>query len=509
MNRRFAPVVLFAFAAVVAFSGAFSDVRTWISWTEPHRAAVAAPFVGGNPHPSGIGAIPFATPALLSASSTNTLQAGALAWVTYQGGWRYQPTSTATPDGKTVVAASNGGNWIRESGGFPGASRFTQWETASTGNDANDCRATGPTHACATIAEILRRIAKQPIDSTNVHIHLGSNDTSNTEIDVVTENGYTLNVDGDKTTVATYVISAVTNWASGTIGTATLTGAPNLTTLGYTGVMFARIAAGTRAGNFTPIGKDLGSGQFRHTMVDINSFGGVNPVATTDSFIVYSLTKLGGDVRISNTGYGYIQFNDLDIGTIGASHSTFAMVGAPWFVGCNIRGFDVYPGVWQGLIVGSATFDHRIYGLENIWSSTMNTVGGAPLSVRQAGAAQVYSRSLVQGAGVSVGNDYDGPGHLIVADWLAIADYSSGAGITVYPGSNMLIKYNVWLTATAAAATGIVVYGGGGIRYDTGFAPSLLGTVPTTAYTIGGLAKIVGLIPFFDVLSGGGVTINQ
>lgn len=446
-------------------------------------------------------------PAQFSDRATWLLDRGAAAWSQHQGAWYYEPDDTGTPDGVTRAAAVGGGNWVRSGLGRPGATTTAHYYVDPTlGDDANDGLVAGTGHSLASPDEALRRIGRQEIATNNITVHLATSYTPALSINVFTSNLWTLNFRGTRTTLASYLLSARTAWAAGTIGDYTLTGAPNLTSLGYANARHATV----RGGNLqSPIGVDKGSGKFCGNFFDIGTFTRGEPVAAVDTLDMYSFPKLGGDVHVSNYGNGYVQFSDLDVGNVGAPHSVQCMFGSTWFVGCNVRGLDFFEGITLGVLEACQTFDCRSYSALQIYTSICNTSGGAALAARGRGNVQILGPTVVQGDGITAGHSQEGPGDFAVNDWLAVADYPSAAA-TVYPGSIVHSSAKMWATSSlvSPAAVGYRVYGGGAIRYASGLAPSLAGTMPTADTIIGGSTVALGALPSLTAANGACIVVD-
>jgi hypothetical protein len=446
------------------------------------------------------------SPAQFTDRSTWLLDRGAASWSLHQGVWLYMPDDTGTPDGVTRTAAVGGGNWVRAAWGKPGATGTSNYYVQSTGDDANSGLASGASTALTTPQEVLRRIGTEHIATNNITVHLADNYTPSFAINVNTDNGWTLNFRGTRNVLNSYVLAARTAWAASTIGDYTLTGAPNLTTLGYAKTRHATVQGSTLQ---SPIGKDLTSGKFRGTWFDTNAYTKGEPTATTDTIDVYSMPKLGGDVYVQNNGYGYVQFTDLDVGNVGAPHSVQCIAGSHWFQGCNVHGLDVYEGVWLCVLAASQTFDCRSYGLLQTYAALCDTGGGAALAARGRGQVEIIAPTVVQGETLTVGHSQDGPGDVNVLDWLAFADYPAAA-VVVYPGSTVRASVKIWGTSSVSAApVGYKVFGGGAIRYASGLAPGLGGTLPTAQTIVGGTTVALASLPSFNANNGACIVVDQ
>lgn len=451
----------------------------------------------------------FATPAALSATATTNLPAGAQAWVTNQGSWYYMPADTGTPDASTCVAAVGGGNWIRGIEGFPGAHTVGSWFVDSIlGDNANDGLAAGAGRAVKNCAEIVRRIAKQVIDGIVVLVSVVGDDTAAQTFTFYLANNAFIAFTGTRTVLNTYVLSAATAWneATGVVGSYTLTGAPNITALGYLNKL-ARVNGGARDGVKAGIANDLGSGVFNANFGDQSIYDVTEP-QVGDSLQVYSVPKLGGDVQISVFGEGILFLEALDIGTIGASHGSGVHAGTVQFIGCVLRGIDAFQGADEVTLDVCLTLDAHSYTQMDVWACTHGSVGGSGLSSRGGTTVWVGTRILLVGSQLNVGHPQNGPGDIRADGTIAILSMNSGSGTTITHRSS-IVTNSYFFERNCAGTPGIVVDPGGAFYYTSGKLPAFTGaTTPAVNLSIGRTSKAAGALPFIEPANNAAVVVK-
>jgi hypothetical protein len=424
--------------------------------------------------------------------------------------WRRDRTSTLTADGLAVLAAADTGYWVRDLvAGAPGAAAVAAWYV-DTGAGDNSAAGTAAETPVRDVEEVLYRIGQQPVGaggSTTLINITGDTPARAIEINVnLVDNGILAFV-GTKTVLdATHTISAHTDWApaTGVIGSYTLSGAPNLTNSGWVG-KFCRINAGARTGWKSPIVKDLGSGVFRGNFGQQSDYSAVEPV-NADPVSIYSPSKFGGNVTVRAKGLGTVFFQDLDIGVVGADHSTICTEGQVVFLACTVRGLDAYQGTVIVTVALCQVIECRAYGYIQAHASSFSSVGGATLAARRSGVISIATRCLAVGT-VIVGHGTEGRGQLIVSAPLGIADYN-GDGLIVWPASLVTATDVVFLRDKASvSANGFHILAGGGFYYSTGKLPVAAGTAPTVEVLLASTSKALTDLPL--ALNGASFQVNQ
>jgi hypothetical protein len=417
------------------------------------------------------------------------------------------------------------GVWVRDlTIGEPGAASRSNWFVNTIiGNDDNASGADD--FQLASIQEVLYRIGDQPIDGQDptlihdngsgiVYVYIGGSFTEPLTVDLKFTNDGSIAFVGGRTVVTSHTISAVTAWndATGVIGSYTVSGTALAS--GAAG-KFARINAGPRVGNKGPISKVITpgvGGVFRANFADQATNGAVLEPQVGDTIDVITYTPIAADIRIrssvSGTNGGTVYFEACELGIPGQDHSVVVESGQASFTACTLHGLDFYEAVTDGLLNTCMLNECRSYGFVQASGCTFGTVGGANLSARGRGIFTVQTRCLVQGGGLTAGHATEGPGHIRCAAPVACADYIGSAAM-VFPGSTIVLSDVLTARNSAVAPVGIQVMSGGQFLYATGKAPVIVGTNPTTDYKVGGTLKAKAAIPYFEVLNGAVVAINQ
>lgn len=395
--------------------------------------------------------------------------------------------------GSTAFASSDTNRvWYRDiHAGSPGANRQKSWfVNAATGSDENDgADASTP---LLTTQEAMYRIGHQPIDGSvgngTVTVFILGDDTAPLTIDVRFIHDGNLNFLGTRTVLATYTMTTVTAWndATGAIGSYSLSGTPDLITLGYVGRL-CRIASGSQTGDKTAIVKETSTGTFRGNFANQATGQAIVP-SGTPSVQVYSIPSLSGEVRISGgpcgPSGGIIYFEALNIGVIGSNHSVIVTDGQVQFAGCIIHGLDIHRGAYYAYASACFIYEARSYSQFEAAGCSFASVGGVALASRESGIVIVSGRCLVQGYCVSVGHASEGGAQLRCTAQLAVVD-SASDGITCFPGSSTVLSTNVTIRDCAGSIAGIRVRGGANLQYTTGAPPKFSGTAADSEYVIG------------------------
>lgn len=413
-----------------------------------------------------------------------------------------------SPDNlRTFAGALAGSMWIRDVDlGMPGATDFLNWYVDSVaGNDNND----GVTALTPVkhIEEVLYRLGKQPIGNISPTINLAGDFSAGSKLLIAPylTNDQQIYFVGTKTVLATYTVTTVAwNEASGIPGNYTLSGAPNLTALGYVG-KFIRVNGGPRDGWKATIASTTGSGVFIGNWADVNNLVAVEPV-TGDTVQVYDTTKLPDTViaptgETDFTGNAAIYFFNCQLGTVGGNHVVSVCGGNVYFIGCEINGFDVLSGTSYCELAGSRTRDFHTYGFVSAYAHTFSTNGGVGIGARPGGSVHIDARCLVQGTSVETGNVAEGPGSIICNAPLFFN--GSGAGnsdvLFVYPES-VFIAYD-YLASYNGTGSGTTyrIFSGGALYYNGSKKPAATGTTPTNFAIIGGTTKLAITIPYIEI----------
>lgn len=382
----------------------------------------------------------------------------------------------------------------------PGAQNVPAWYVdTNAGSDA--ASGIDPAAPLATIAEVLRRIGPQPVTGAVV-VTITGDTIGPLDIAARVERGGALYFQGERAVLSSHTLTAVTayNASTGVLGAYTLSGSPDLAA-----APFVRLAASH--GTTSPIVSDLGGHAFRGLWIDgWNTWGQVEP-SNGAAVDLYRVPKVTGDVTISVTGFGYVGIVDLEIGTAGANHSCRVLSGGATFASARVHALDLYRPTWEGQIVGCNVTEFRSYGAADVYASAFGTVGGTPLAARGRGVVQIQSASLVTGGTIEAGNANEGPGDLVLLDTLFHDAYTNQAAAVFY-GSTLRTVGRYVTRAGSTQAAGVIVYGGGALRYASGLAPTFNGSAPSTAYKVGGTSKATGAIPYIEAANGAAVVVD-
>lgn len=403
--------------------------------------------------------------------------------------WTRDASATEAPDGLRVVGSADGGAFFRDCvKGAPGAYLVTLWKCDPL---APDNEGDGQSVPVKDIEEILLRIGDQRLDGSvgTVFLQLlgDYNDGRTYTFRLSFSNDGGFAVLGHRTVLASVTLGSVTPWnaAAGVFGSYEISGAPDITLSGYLG-NFARLGSGINTGSKTLVSKDLGAGVFRGSWGNQASGVSIEPVSG-DLVEIYRPTKLGGPVIVEASGAGTIYFEDVDVGVVGASHSTYVAGGACNFVACTIRGLDWGERVDNGVLNVSATYDCRNYGYLSVQCHTFLSVGGTAFSTRGGGVSKVISRALVIGGAFSAGHGQEGPGSLTAFATMAAEDYTPAA-IDVWPASEAVLYETAIALNSASISAAFKVYSTGSIVFVPGKLPMAYGVPAPSDFQIGGVA---------------------
>lgn len=412
---------------------------------------------------------------------------------------RYYAGPTTDTRRVRVVA---GGTWIRDVAlGAPGfQSTPTVYVDSATGNDDAD----GLTQqtSIATRKELLYRIGSvTPVDGNDSALiaenGIGvmyayftgdqANTTETVSASFVNDGGVAFV--GTRSVLAQYTITAVTayNTSTGVVGAYTLSGAPNITALGYINKLI-RINAGVRQGNKGTIAAYLGSGVVLVRFADQDVGAAIEP-QVGDTVDVYDVPRFCADLRLasgpSGQGGGSVFFEAMQIGVTGANHSIAATSGQTNFIGCQVHSIDVYKGAVGVLLNCCGVYEARSLSKLRVTGSTFYSAGGANLNARSGGIIEIDSPILIYGGGLSAGHATEGPGDVTAATPFAVVNYPATA-LTVSAGSTVVLNDYMTIRDSNGASAGISVDNGGSVMYASGKAPIIAGTAPTPNFNIGG-----------------------
>lgn len=481
-----------------------------------------------NPQPVTVGTLPFATPTTLSATSTGQLKRGARAFVQWQGWWTYEPTSSATADGVTVVAAAGGGRWLRDIvTGWPGANTKPQWFVDSAGGaDTNDCQAEAPTvgdHGpCLTIEEVInRRLGAQIVDGAvlpypGLLVTLAGSFPEDHVLHFASVNYGLVTLQGART-YATFdagtdlTISAMTAWDPPN-HVEGLYSVPGLDLGTYANKGFLEVTT-LLPGEIMVIGADKGAS------VDGGShdtFHSPGPVAEEVDELVagvhvrpYTVTKLGGIVHLLHGGQfgGGWNLLDLDIGpTPDDAHGveiSGGMNNGAW--GCILRGPELWQGTWlypwASRITASHFYGHVAFAIGNVFDNGAQVRDGGFLELKD---HNIFYNDLLAGT-------RDGPGTIEIDGSAAFLDFTAGGGgaVAIQLGSRMQIDPGAYIWAHNFTASGYFLYAlsGSTITYPSGNPPVVVAPAPTNPWKAGGAQS--NSLPLVTAAALAGIIVNQ
>lgn len=395
--------------------------------------------------------------------------------------------SAIVPDQLRYFTATSG-VWCRDiCVGSPGAAEIPQWYVSEVSGDNNNS-GTSELEPLESIEEVFYRLGKQPIDGRTVGmvtINLLTNfDKKSYTFDPVFTNDGVLLLLGQKTPVDSFLLNGLTPWneVTGTIGEYVLNGSPDLATkVG----LFARIKTSADpdlVGSKTPIVDKIDGTTFYGSFINQNTSLAVEPLVG-DTIEIYSITKLGGDVRIlsKTTGFnsgGGIYFQDVDLGIKDSEHSVTVSSGDVGFVACTVRGLDIQSSASFCLLNIVQTYNLRAYGFTSLYGVVMQDGNGSALAIRNNATVNIYSRSWIYKGVANIGHPVDGPGHLLLSQIVSyegslIVSHTLKSGeditaaIVVTPGSTVLANAKISIIDVTATHA-FHVKCGGSIYYIPG-----------------------------------------
>ena len=441
------------------------------------------------------------TPAALSATDLSLFPPGlfADATTTYQGRWDYRIDSLIAPDGKTVVAATGQpGNWHREPNGTPGANLEPSWyiNTATGDDTASGVVVSAP---LASVAEVMRRIGRQPI-MQNVTVTMVGSDAGALAIDIYIETGVTFTIQGTRTVILSDVIASHTAWSPSTavVGDATFT-----TTTGslaaYVGVSMVQLHSTPT--QISPVVKDLATGKFMALFCNTAAAGAqVDPGNVACD--VYTINGFAGNVTVHVRGGGYMQFIDMNLASAGTNHTRVSLGGAI-FQGCLVHGLIVTRGVHDVQVIGGEVFDAVVMGRAQSFAAVWAFGAATALTIQgNSGLVQVQTISMSFGGTLNIGSGTDGTGVMQTNAGFAVADAAVAVGVQVWPGSMLRCGDYFFLRKAVAVTVGFIVMNGARIHYTGGKLIAAGGTVPTGFATVVGTAKASGALPYVEAVVG-------
>jgi len=445
---------------------------------------------------------------LLDPVSGNYAPLGNVVQIPFRGSWVYAPDSTLAPNGISVISAQGGGCNIRLAGGTPGFFDAPYYQVDfANGDDAAD----GIDNPLRTLDELSARLGMQQVPpGVILFVYLlGTPPVGPTKL-LVNTSDITSGIAflGERTTEATFTLSAVVSWNDGVgaVGTYTCAGAPDLSV--YRRAM-VRLATGASAGARAILTEQPAVGQFYASFTSKTTPRNVEP-AVGDTIEIVTLTRLNGDVSIEVLGDGVVYFQDCDLGAAD-NHSVKVNGGYAKFVTSIVRGLDALNGTAEVLCGG--VYEIHSDALAALYGTTHLSVGGSALEARAGGTILTNLRTYLYGYGMSAGAALSGGGQIIASGPLMVQNPTSDTSFYVFPGGQIVALEYAWVRADAVVANGIKVFSGGRFLYAAGKAPAAFGTAPTVFAAVGGVARTAAQLPYFDDSSGNktgaSVTIYQ
>lgn len=344
---------------------------------------IVPPVVPGGT-PTGGGNI-VANLAALAAVATGALQSGTQYYVqTLQTFFTLNATDTLTPDAITIIAASAGGNWLRNIT-FISEDWLVvpAWYIDPTnGNDENNGQAQTTTGSfigpLKSRAELSRRWGLGNILNPTIDIATGKkicrvfmlgNDTTipSFNINLIDTNTYLIWTGVlAKTTLYTGTIGAAAVAVPSTNSAPTVTDASIVSWTTYLGQR-CRITSGPRTNVMWWVAKDLGSNQARVSTMGLPGAQVGNPAVTSpvsfvetvavagDNYVIESFPTFNvGNMIVNQVNNANLQFLDLALrtGTIDGTFTTSHFVTS----GCNlvpVSAFFKQTGNYQACAVGA------------------------------------------------------------------------------------------------------------------------------------------------------------
>lgn len=419
----------------------------------------------------------FVNGSALSAQSSVGMVPGQTAYVQSFGAyWSYQPTSTLTPDGSTVLAASGGGNWLRGPTAIAEQAIAQALWVVDSQNPAASDENTGlsPSSPLMHVAEIYRRYgSKTPSLAQSTTIQCLSNTNASDPIDFVPTliggGAWTLKGTLAQVGAATIGIFTAKNHAVGSKNTITAQGQSGAFWTPFVG---ATVRDTTSGAQFF-IDADLGSATAAIS----------EPVATP-------LSQIPSLITISN-GDSLVIFNPTVIYVKRAAVGAFGNSGG---VGLSISQSTI--AAESSCYFGNCSFNECVFTapevLSEFTSNTFNSCYFTPASAFQ-GPGNFYAGSCFNRAGSSISD-----ASRIDADAIINQRPHTGSGVVTFG----TVYFGQWFSNSGGPQTFVRF-----ATRATAFGAALWGPA-TIALTSGQQLDVQGTTAVATLLCTGGITLD-
>lgn len=279
--------------------------------------------------------------AALQALATAGLEDGAgVNMLSVKDFWQLDKTSTLVADNITIVAAADGGMWIRKNLGDETWREQATWHiNETTGDDENDGAAAGT--PLETFAELMRRLGTDPVRIA-MTVYIDSDLNQDCDITCRTDDdaGVLIIQGNAPTTIYSGTLTGVQaiNAAAGNDGQVTDAAIPVSWTASGCDQLLIELTSGANAGAVAWLMRDLGAKTDRHSRFYNEGAGTVYPdPAIGDDYDVIQLTAITGRIRGLSGGCLTVELRDLSIAA--AAGMSFENFGGNWqMFRCNVDG---------------------------------------------------------------------------------------------------------------------------------------------------------------------------
>lgn len=405
--------------------------------------------------------------AALGAASTTGRSSGTTAWVnTFRCYFRLDTASAEVPNGKTIVAANGGGNWLRSSYRDLTWASQTNWEIDPTnGNDEN----TGiPSSPLATWAEFTRRVKTIGVSMTVTILDdiaenlIGDFDASAVDL--------TLTVQSQPAELATGTVLVAADPVPATNSEGTLTSAAIASFAPYVGRIVECTSTAAATCQTVVLADAAGTAQVPFWAKRTNFS---NPLPGAGAAIRVLDLRTVPSVRISGanmsvivryfdiTGTAWIStpanLSYYEACEITAVRTPAGMI--PYFVGCALKtgGTTVFMSGSRSTFVGGASF-------QNLTLQSSCAVG--------------FSGTIVYGRTLAVGNTSDFSELPTV-----LTGAGSGLGVFNSPGVGVAVQHGGAVQAAGPiygdgnTTYGMTVTDGGTVQIAEALTPTITGAI--------------------------------
>jgi hypothetical protein len=456
----------------------------------------------GPTGPSGLGSITLANLTALAAQSHAALPDGtAVRVATLSAEFILRKAGTFVADGMTVVAASGGGFWVRTDAPSTRWQRQGTWYVAwTTGNDENSGLAGFPVK---TVTEVFRRTGGEFLgEAPFTEFQILEDSPENVSWNI--ERNPPLVV-GAATTVFSGTVSSAQAWDRGTaVGEFTCLSLPtSWTASNLVGRRFI-MTSGALTGYVGWIVADLGSKRclFSPLASTITAYTGVEAGSPSngDTFDVYEVPELTGTHDFNGVESRIPAFSDLDLGTPGQAHYLSSIAGGCQFWQCGLYGLDSKSGLVHA--IGCRVDNFRCYQSSfSIYAESWLSGGWTIYDGKLTLASTLSTTTMYAGRNYGGGNVTLQLIPVEAGPEFGVCVVGTATGFVIDSGATVDSNNNrIWMKDVTGV--GIQMSSGASLIYEDTEPVAMLGTVPTTQVSLGGIALTVGDLPATNLDTG-------